>query len=278
MLIFRQLVDPQSSTYTYLLGDSASRAAVLIDPVFEQVRRDAALIDELGLKLLATLETHVHADHVTGAWPMKQRAGSKIMVAKASGAIGADRYLVQDDVIAFGGRRLLVRATPGHTGGCVTYVLDDSSLAFTGDCLLIRGSGRTDFQDGDAAAMYRSVREQIFALPNECLPIPGSRLSRPHRHQRRRGAALQSSARRRYRDRRFRRLHEEPEAGAPASARRRGAGQSALWPAGRRRSAFSRPGGRPELGASALQLCRRLGDRSARARGASKSGANSRCA
>ena len=79
---------------------------------------------------------------------------------------------MQDDVIAFGGRRLLVRATPGHTGGCVTYVLDDSSLAFTGDCLLIRGSGRTDFQDGDAAAMYRSVREQIFALPNECLLYP----------------------------------------------------------------------------------------------------------
>lgn len=172
MLIFRQLFDPQSSTYTYLLGDSASRAAVLIDPVFEQVRRDAALVDELGLKLIATLETHVHADHVTGASLLKRRTGSKIMVAKASGAVGADRYLVQDDVIAFGGRRLLVRATPGHTGGCVTYVLDDSSIAFTGDCLLIRGSGRTDFQEGDPAAMYRSVREQIFALPADCLLYP----------------------------------------------------------------------------------------------------------
>ena len=172
MMIFRQLFDPQSSTYTYLLGDGASRAAVLIDPVFEQVRRDAALIAELGLKLVATLETHVHADHVTGAFLLKQRTGAKIMVAKAGGAVGADRYLVQDDVIAFGGRRLLVRATPGHTGGCLTYVLDDSSMAFTGDCLLIRGSGRTDFQEGDAAAMYRSVREQIFALPSECLLYP----------------------------------------------------------------------------------------------------------
>ena len=172
MLIFRQLFDPQSSTYTYLLGDSASRGAVLIDPVFEQVRRDAALVEELGLKLLATLETHVHADHVTGASLLKQRTGSNIMVSKTGGALGADRYLVQDDVIAFGSRRLLVRATPGHTSGCVTYVLDDSSMAFTGDCLLIRGSGRTDFQDGDPAAMYRSVREQIFALPADCLLYP----------------------------------------------------------------------------------------------------------
>lgn len=172
MLIFRQLFDPQSSTYTYLLGDGASRAAVLIDPVFEQVRRDAALIDELGLKLGATLETHIHADHVTGAWLLKQRMGSKILVAKNSGAEGADRYLVPDDVIVFGGRRLLVRATPGHTGGCLTYVLDDDSMAFTGDCLLIRGSGRTDFQEGDAASLYRSVREQIFSLPDACLLYP----------------------------------------------------------------------------------------------------------
>ena len=172
MLIFRQLFDPQSSTYTYLLGDSRSRAAVLIDPVFEQARRDAALIDELDLNLSATLETHIHADHVTGAWLLRQRFGSKVMVSKASGAEGADRYLVQDDVIAFGSRRLLVRATPGHTAGCITYVLDDSSMAFTGDCLLIRGSGRTDFQEGDPAAMYRSVREQIFALPAECLLYP----------------------------------------------------------------------------------------------------------
>jgi sulfur dioxygenase len=172
MLIFRQLFDPQSSTYTYLLGDDASRVAVLIDPVFEQVRRDAALVGELGLKLVATLETHVHADHVTGASLLKQRTGAQIMVSRTSGAVGADRYLAQDDVVVFGGRRLLVRATPGHTGGCLTYVLDDSSMAFTGDCVLIRGSGRTDFQQGDPAAMYRSVREQIFALPDNCLLYP----------------------------------------------------------------------------------------------------------
>jgi sulfur dioxygenase len=172
MLVFRQLFDPQSSTYTYLLADRPSGVAVLIDPVFEQVRRDMALIAELGLTLAATLETHVHADHVTGAWLLRRRAGSKIMLSAASGAEGADRALAQDDVVTFGARRLLVRATPGHTGGCLTYVLDDHSMAFTGDCLLIRGSGRTDFQAGDAAAMYRSIREQIFTLPDECLLYP----------------------------------------------------------------------------------------------------------
>ena len=172
MLVFRQLFDPQSSTYTYLLGDRASGAAVLIDPVFEQVRRDAALLGELGLNLVATIETHVHADHVTGASLLKRRTGSRIMLAKASGAEGADRYLAQDDVVAFGGRRLMVRATPGHTDSCLTYVLDDHSMAFTGDCLLIRGSGRTDFQQGDPAAMYRSVHEQIFTLPDGCLLYP----------------------------------------------------------------------------------------------------------
>jgi len=172
MLLFRQLVDPQSSTYTYLLADRRGGKAVLIDPVFEQVRRDAALLGELGLTLVATLETHVHADHVTGAWLMKQRTGSQILLASASGAAGADRYLAQDDVVAFGERRLLVRATPGHTDGCLTYVLDDRSMAFTGDCLLIRGSGRTDFQQGDPAVMYRSVHDQIFSLPDDCLLYP----------------------------------------------------------------------------------------------------------
>jgi sulfur dioxygenase len=172
MLIFRQLFDPRSSTYTYLLGDRRGGHAVLIDPVFEQVRRDVALIEELGLRLVATLETHVHADHVTGAWLLKKQLGSKIMLAKASAAEGADRFLGADDIVAFGARRLLVRATPGHTDSCLTFVLDDHSMAFTGDCLLIRGSGRTDFQQGDPAAMYRSVHDQIFTLPEDCLLYP----------------------------------------------------------------------------------------------------------
>lgn len=172
MLVFRQLFDPTSSTYTYLLGCSVSKEALLIDPVFEQARRDAALIGELGLTLAWTLDTHVHADHVTGAWLLKQRLGSRIALSAASGAAGADRLLQDGDRIEFGRRSLEVRATPGHTSGCVTYVLDDESMAFTGDCLLIRGSGRTDFQQGDPRALYRSVRSRIFALPEGCLLYP----------------------------------------------------------------------------------------------------------
>ena len=172
MILFRQLFDPQSSTYTYLLADPGSREAVLIDPVFEQARRDGALLGELGLTLRATLETHVHADHVTGAWLHRQERGSLIMLAAASGAEGADRYLEPDDHVRFGARHLAVRATPGHTAGCLTFVLDDRSMAFTGDCLLIRGCGRTDFQGGDAAVLYRSVHDQVFSLPDDCLLYP----------------------------------------------------------------------------------------------------------
>ena len=172
-MIFRQLFDPQSSTYTYLLADPASREALLIDPVFEQARRDAALIDELGLKLTWTLDTHVHADHVTGAWLLRDKLRSRIAVSKAGGAEGADRYLLSEEKIPFGKRHVDTLATPGHTSGCMTYVLDDQSMAFTGDALLIRGCGRTDFQEGDAHTLFRSVRERIFSLPERCLVYPG---------------------------------------------------------------------------------------------------------
>ena len=171
-MIFRQLFDQQSSTYTYLLADSLTREAVLIDPVFEHARCDAALIGELGVKLLFTLETHVHADHVTGAALLKRRVGSKILLSKASGAEGADRYLADGDTVGFGKHTLEARATPGHTAGCLSYVLGDRSRAFTGDALLIRGCGRTDFQQGSAPRLFRSVRERLFTLPDDCLLYP----------------------------------------------------------------------------------------------------------
>jgi len=169
-MIFRQLFDASSSTYTYLLGDGGE--ALLIDPVYEQAPRDLALLQELGLRLVATLDTHVHADHVTGAWRLRQRCGSRIALSAAAGANEVDQPLRHGDRIGFGQRHLSVRATPGHTNGCLTYVLDDESMAFTGDSLLIRGCGRTDFQQGSPHALFTSVREQIMTLPDRCLLYP----------------------------------------------------------------------------------------------------------
>ncbi len=155
-----------------MLGDSASAQAVLIDPVFEQVPRDCALLRELGLSLKWTLDTHVHADHVTGAGLLRQRLGSQVALAAAAGAQGVDRALVHGEKIEFGTRHLQVRATPGHTNGCLSFVLDDLSRAFTGDCLLIRGCGRTDFQQGDSGTLYASVHSRLFTLPAHCLLYP----------------------------------------------------------------------------------------------------------
>jgi len=166
MLVFRQLFDQESSTYTYLLGDSDAGAAILIDGVFEQARRDAALLTELGLELVAILDTHCHADHVTSAWLLHQRTGARMVISAHAGVECADLKVKQGDRIHFGSRHVEVRETPGHTNGCVTYVLDDHSMAFTGDALLIRGCGRTDFQQGDAGRLYRSIHDQVFLLPD----------------------------------------------------------------------------------------------------------------
>lgn len=172
-MIFRQLIDGESSTLTYLLADEVTRDALLIDCVFEQHLRDLALIRELGLELRFTLETHVHADHVTGSWLMKQALGSRIALSAEAGAHGADLALRHGEVVRVGKVELVVRATPGHTNGCLSFVLADQSMAFTGDALLIRGAGRTDFQQGSASLLFRSVREQLFTLPFECLLYPG---------------------------------------------------------------------------------------------------------
>jgi glyoxylase-like metal-dependent hydrolase (beta-lactamase superfamily II)/rhodanese-related sulfurtransferase len=174
-LVFRQLYDAASSTYTYLLGDPGTRQAVIIDSVFEQHLRDFALLGELNLKLVSAVDTHCHADHVTGAWMMQQATGCRIGISRRyqPPIEGVDLPLDHGDHVAFGGRRLEVRATPGHTDGCMTLVLDDRSMAFTGDALLIRGAGRCDFQRGDAHILYRSIVQQIFSLPETCLLFPG---------------------------------------------------------------------------------------------------------
>ena len=171
-MIFRQLYDSVSSTYTYILADENSREALIIDPVFEQIQRDLALLRELNLELKLILDTHCHADHITAAWLLQQKTGAKIALAAAVGAQGVDIALTHGDTVGIKGVQLEVRATPGHTDGCLSYVLSDHSMVFTGDALLIRGCGRSDFQQGDAARLYHSITEQIFSLPDDCAIYP----------------------------------------------------------------------------------------------------------
>lgn len=172
-MLLRQLFDPETSTYSYLLADEVTREAVIIDPVKEQLERDATLIEELGLRLVYALDTHVHADHVTGAGALRQRLGAKTVISAKADVACADVAVRDGDAIRFGNHVLEVRETPGHTDGCVTYVTEDRKMAFTGDALLIRGSGRTDFQQGNSRTLYNSVREKIFTLPDDTLLYPG---------------------------------------------------------------------------------------------------------
>lgn len=172
-LVFRQLFDTVSSTYTYLLGDAVAGEALLIDTVREQVDRDVALLEQLGLRLVYTLETHVHADHVTGGETLRARIGSKGVVGERCNVACADVRVHHGDIVSVGAIDVEVRETPGHTDGCLTFVVHDARLAFTGDALLVRGTGRTDFQQGDSRALYRSIHEQIFTLPDDYLLYPG---------------------------------------------------------------------------------------------------------
>ncbi len=171
-MIFRQLIDSDSSTLTYLLGDPWSREAVIIDPVVDNLERDLAVIGELGLTLRMAIESHVHADHVTAGHALRQKTGCQVAVARAAGALGADRFLEDGDAVRFGLQALEVRATPGHTLGCLSYVNATSPMVFTGDALLIRGCGRTDFQGGCAKTLFRSVRDKLFSLSEDTLVYP----------------------------------------------------------------------------------------------------------
>ncbi|EMP24905.1 Protein ETHE1, partial [Chelonia mydas] len=141
-----QLFEPVSCTYTYLLADLKTKEAVLIDPVLETAKRDAKLVKELGLNLLYAANTHCHADHITGTGLLKTMLpGCRSVISQDSGAL-ADILLREGHALEFGAFALEARSTPGHTDGCLTYVLSDRTMAFTGDALLIRGCGRTDFQ------------------------------------------------------------------------------------------------------------------------------------
>lgn len=174
-MIFRQLVEPESSTYTYLIACDETREAALIDPVIDTVDRDLALLRELGLTLKYTIETHIHADHVTGADRLRDAMGSKAAVPEKSGASHADLAVREGEPIAVGTLKLEPLYVPGHTDDHHAYLLrsDGSWRVFTGDALMIDGCGRTDFQNGDAATLYRSVHDKLFALPEETLVYPG---------------------------------------------------------------------------------------------------------
>jgi sulfur dioxygenase len=172
-LLFRQLFDADTGTFTYLLVDVPSRQGVLIDSVFEQHARDLSLIRELGVELVVSLDTHAHADHVTGSWLMHAATGCAIGLAAAARAENVTLPLQHGERVAFGGRYVEVRSTPGHTDGCLSFVLDDRSMAFTGDALLVRGCGRCDFQQGNAHTLWTSITEQLFSLPEACLLYPG---------------------------------------------------------------------------------------------------------
>lgn len=170
-MIFRQLFEPVSSTYTFVLGCESTRQAILIDPVVTTVERDLAVLRQLELKLAFSLDTHIHADHITGALELRKRVGSRIA------APGSDR-LACADVAIEEGRHFQVGSisirplhTPGHTDGHFCYALPDR--VFTGDALLIDGCGRTDFQNGDAEALFRSVTEKLFTLTDDTLVYPG---------------------------------------------------------------------------------------------------------
>ena len=168
----QQLFDADSSTYTYLLWDQSTKDAILIDPVDLQVDRDLAAANELGLNLVYGINTHAHADHITGTYMLKQKVeGLKSVISEASRA-AADIKIGAGDRIMFGSRFLEAMPTPGHTEGCFSFVADDHSFVMTGDALLIQGCGRTDFQGGSSETLYESVHAQLFSLPDSCIVYP----------------------------------------------------------------------------------------------------------
>lgn len=169
-LIFKPLFEKQSSTYTYLLADSQTKEAIIIDAVDETQQRDIGLIEELGLNLKYIIETHVHADHITSSCPLKQKfKNAKIVLGKANSIACADILINDGDVLEFGSYSIKALSTPGHTDGCMSYVVGDK--VFTGDALLIRSCGRCDFQGGSAAKLFDSI-SRLFTLPDDTYVYP----------------------------------------------------------------------------------------------------------
>jgi glyoxylase-like metal-dependent hydrolase (beta-lactamase superfamily II) len=169
-LIFYQLFEKETSTYTYLLAEKESLEAIIIDPVLDTAERDLTLISELGVKLKYILETHIHADHITGATELRKRTGAKTAVSRLSDVECADILLDNNSQLVFGSEVVHAIATPGHTHSCMSFYL--RNMVFTGDALLIRGTGRTDFQQGSATELFQNIRQKLFSLPEETLVYP----------------------------------------------------------------------------------------------------------
>ena len=170
-MLFRQLYDSESSTYTYLIADWALKEAILVDPVLEQVERDYKLLNELSLNLRYCLETHIHADHVTGTGKLRELTGCLGIVPENAKASCADHHIRDRESIELGSIIVKAIATPGHTDSHMAYSIDGSRV-LTGDALFIRGCGRTDFQNGDAGTLYDSVTQKLFTLPDNTLVYP----------------------------------------------------------------------------------------------------------
>lgn len=170
-MIFRQLFEPDTFTFTYLLGCEQTRKAILIDTVNSEVDHYLELLDDLDLTLIYTLETHVHADHVTASGILRDKLGSKSVVHRDAGALCADLMVTDGVELQIGEIKIKVFHTPGHTSGCVSYWIGDR--VFTGDTLFINGCGRTDFQEGDAGTLYDSITQKLFTLPPDTLVYPG---------------------------------------------------------------------------------------------------------
>ena len=169
-MIFRQLFEELSSTYTYLIGCEETGKAMLIDPVYNTADRDLSLVSSLGMTLVYTLETHVHADHITAALKLKNEAGSKIIFPIMSKSECADLRSEEGNPVRVGNISLTPLYTPGHTDDSISYLLDDK--VFTGDALLIDGCGRTDFQNGSSSTLFDSIHTKLFTLPDETLIYP----------------------------------------------------------------------------------------------------------
>ena len=169
-MIFRQLFEPLSSTYTYLLGCEETGRAVLIDPVIVSMERDLSEISRLGLTLAYSVDTHIHADHITAARELKNKVGSKIAAPAFDRLPCADVGIEEGVPLQVGSIQLQPLHTPGHTAGHFAYLFGDR--IFTGDALLIDSCGRTDFQNGDADALYKSVHGKLFSLPDDTLVYP----------------------------------------------------------------------------------------------------------